>query len=119
MIYETQFNAPGGKADIRINSFEGAACRVKVDGKDCGIIAYDPYSVIAELENDGTHTLEVTVYGNRHNTFGALHNCAQSGRASFWAGMAFWRTTDDLWCYEYMLKDTGILMSPVIKVYEK
>lgn len=119
MIYETQFTAPGGKADIRINSFEGAACRVKVDGKDCGIIAYDPYTVTAELENDGAHTLKVTVYGNRHNTFGALHNCAQSGRASFWAGPAFWRTTDDLWCYEYMLKDTGILMSPVIKVYEK
>ena len=58
--------------------------------------------------------LKLTLYGNRHNTFGGLHNLP----GHTWAGPSLWYTKDDQWCYEYRLKETGILSSPVIE-YKK
>lgn len=54
--------------------------------------------------------LEFTFYGNRYNTFGALHNCGDS----LWFGANYWYSSGNAWCYEYNTKPTGILKSPVI-----
>ena len=61
----------------------------------------------------GKHTIEFKLFGNRHNTFGALHNCS----INKWVGPDYWYTKDDTWCYEYNTKETGILKSPVITMY--
>ena len=80
----------------------------------------------------GAHIIEFKLFGNRINTFGALHNCSYST----WYGPDIWYTyqshrrmlnnTSDNefdytcgWTYEYNLKSTGILTSPVIKVMKK
>ena len=69
------------------------------------------------LENvkSGKHIIELTLFSNRHNTFGALHNADTD---TIWFGPNSWRTVGDAWCYEYKLKDTGIIASPVISIYE-
>jgi hypothetical protein len=49
------------------------------------------------------------------NTFGALHNCGDND----WPGPEIWYTKDSEWCYEYNVKETGILKSPVIRMLEE
>ena len=68
---------------------------------------------IENIENvaKGKHTLELTVYGNRHNSFGAIHIVNEAER---WFGPGVWRTSGDNWSYEYKLKRFGILKSPII-----
>ena len=60
----------------------------------------------------GEHTLEITFFGNRFNTFGPLHSLCD--RKYIWNGE--WRTRGDDWCYEYNLNPTGIMDSPEIIV---
>lgn len=114
LIYETEVQLPAGELVIRAGCYRGSLIRVAVDGKDCGIIAYDPYTQSAGPVTAGTHTITFTLYGNRFNTFGALHDIESAP----WAGPDLWRTKDDRWCYEYRLRETGILASPIIEVYQ-
>ena len=59
----------------------------------------------------GVHKITLCAYGNRINTFGALHNTDFLYR---WAGPPFWRTKDNKWAYEYQLTPCGILTAPRI-----
>lgn len=43
--------------------------------------------------------------------FGSVHNADRTMR---WLGPNAWRTTGDSWCYEYILKEMGILSTPVV-----
>lgn len=86
-----------------------------MDGTDRGVICFPPYTLDVKNLPEGNHTIEFTLFGNRINTFGALHNAKTS---ETWFGPYVWRTTGDAWCYEYKLKDTGITASPVIEVFD-
>ena len=89
--------------------------RVKVDGKDCGVIAYAPYSTKLRNIEKGKHRIEITLYGNRYNTFGPLHDVS----ATRYVGPMAWSTQNDSWTYSYRFKETGILAEPVVRVYKK
>ena len=54
----------------------------------------------------------ITVYGNRVNGFGCVHNCDDS---LTWYGPDCWRSTGIRWCYEYRLRRMGLLVSPQIE----
>lgn len=86
-----------------------------IDDEDRDIIAFSPYTVDIDNLSKGKHTVEFVLYGTRINTFGGMHNVSQQE----WVGPDFWRSTGDNWCYEYILKDTGILASPVIEIFKK
>jgi len=101
--------------DIKATRYRGALIKVSVDGEDVGCIVYAPYKLTVENIKKGKHKIELTLFGNRHNTFAALHYTALSNR---WYGPNRWRSVGDDWCYEYLLKDTGILSSPVIEFFE-
>ena len=79
------------------------------------MVAYSPYRLDIENVKAGKHMLDFTVYGTGINTFGALHNC---DGACDWHGPESRRTENSAWCYEYMLKETGMLSSPVITIFE-
>ncbi len=102
------------KLRINIASYIGALTKVTIDGKDAGNIVFAPYDLEIPFVTKGKHTVEFTLFGNRHNTFGALHNC---GRGIYY-GQHYWYPTLNSWCYEYNLKKTGILKSPVITMYK-
>lgn len=102
-----------GKINIRVNHFKGALLKLALDGKDRGIVTFDPYTIAIDGVSKGEHILDVRMFGNRHNTFGGLHNISTSN----WVFSNYWRTTDHAWTYEYgNLRETGLLSAPVIKV---
>ncbi len=113
--YKATVDLPECELKIRANYYRGALIKVIIDGKDAGKIVYDPYT--AELGHiaAGRHEIEFVLYGNRYNTFAALHCC---GDKREWFGPEMWYTKDDEWSYEYQIKDMGILASPVMECFE-
>lgn len=101
-----------GSLKIDITQYRASLLGVRLDGEEQGKIAFSPYSLIIEGVAPGDHMLELTVYGNRVNTFGALHNC---NHAEPWPGHPdSFRTEGAAWSYEYQLRPVGILVTPVI-----
>lgn len=62
-----------GAVKVHASNYRGSLIGVSVDGVRVGSIALPPYDCIIENVAKGKHTLELTVFGNRHNSFGALH----------------------------------------------
>lgn len=97
---------------LEISRFRCSLLKVRLDGRECGTIMIPPYGVSLGKVAKGKHTLEIEAFGNRFNTFGALHNCNST---ELWAGPNYWRSTGTAWSYEYQLRKTGILKTPVIR----
>lgn len=112
ICYETQVDVP--ECDfvrIRATHYRGTFIEVLVDGKPQGNILFAPYTLEVKLPK-GRHQVTFKLYGNRHNSFGALHNADDS---TYYYGPDAWRTQGDGWSYEYRLRDFGILKSPVFE----
>lgn len=117
VIYKVKTNLPrSGDLTIRANYYRGALIRVRFDGKDAGIIAFDPFAINLGHVSAGEHTVEFTLFGNRINTFGALHNCGDRLSENGWYGPAMWYTTKDEWSYDYQFHDMGIMASPIFEL---
>ncbi len=106
-------NAENGELQIMVPQYRGALVKVLVDGEDKGNIVYSPNTLyIRELEK-GVHKVDIKLYTNRFNAFGAVHN---ADAKMSWHGPNAWRTEDECWTYEYRLKTVGIISQPEIKV---
>ncbi len=105
--------AQNGEIEVMIPQYRGALVKVFVNEEDKGNIVYSPNTLrITGLEK-GVHKLDIKLYTNRFNSFGAVHNAdAQLD----WHGPNAWRTENEEWSYEYRLKAVGIISTPVIKV---
>ncbi len=114
VIYKEEIETPACDAVIRANYYRGALIRVFVDGKNQGVLAFSPYRLCIPNLSKGKHTVELVLFGTRINTFGGMHNVTRPA----WVGPNYWRSEGTAWSYEYQLKDTGILASPVIELYE-
>lgn len=117
LTYKIPFElAEDGDIQVRATQFRCALVKVRVDGKDWGMIAFSPYNLTVHGLSKGSHMLELVAFGNRVNTFGMLHNC---NHTEPWPGHPdSFRTKDAAWAYEYQLKPSGILISPVL-YYQK
>ena len=113
LIYRTEIETPDCTAVIRANYYRAALLKVFVDGEEKGVIAFSPYWLKIPNLKKGKHEIAIEAFGTRVNTFGGVHNVLQFQ----WVGPNFWRTNDDAWCYEYCLKETGILASPIFEIY--
>lgn len=112
VTYKMNVDMPeDGAVKIHASDYRGSLIGVTLDGKRVGRIVLPPYDCIIENVGQGSHELELTVFGNRHNSFGALHLV---NTAEHWFGPDVWRTEGDNWSYEYNTKRFGILKSPVI-----
>ena len=121
VTYKTVMHVPGEAGTyrdllIKVPRYRGAMIDVSVDGKHKGNIIYAPYCLKIPHVSPGEHTISFTCYGNRYNSFGPLHMCDET---RIWFGPDSWYTQGDAWTYDYMLKETGILLSPVIEVYDE
>ena len=105
--------AEGNAFEIEATRYRGAIIDVAVDGEKKGDIVYPPYKLAVPGLSDGKHKLDITLYGNRFNCFGAVH---MSDSSRSWHGPDAWRTKNAEWSYEYILKEVGILKSPEITV---
>lgn len=104
----------GKEAMVHAPYFRGSLIGVSLDDKRMGSIMVGPYTcvVCADTEEKKEHLLELTLFGNRINTFGALHNCNEN---CTWFGPDAWRTKGDGYSYEYQLRRVGILKAPEVK----
>ncbi len=114
--YETEVEVPECDfVSIQATHYRGTFITVLVDGVEQGDILFAPYELKLPLKK-GMHKITFRLYGNRHNTFGALHN---ANSATYYYGPDAWRTQDDAWSYEYQIRDFGILKSPVFTFCKK
>lgn len=113
--YYLDFEAPEDNTSVRLhaNNYRGSLITVKIDGNAAGRIVYSPYDLTVNGLSKGKHTAELTLYGNRYNSFSALHN---ADRNQWWFGPTAWHTKGDAFCYEPQLKDLGIITSPVVEI---
>lgn len=108
-----EVTAHNGEIEIMIPQYRGALVKVFVDDEDKGNIVYSPNTLRVSGLSKGMHKLDIKLYTNRFNSFGAVHNAdAQLD----WHGPNAWRTENEEWSYEYRLKTVGIISTPVIKV---
>ena len=115
--YLFDFDAPGdGRIVLSATCFRCPAIAVEIDGRRAGLIAFSPYEACIGNVAEGRHTVRLTAFGNRMNTFGPLHLCdyhrtSQSPDA--------WRTSGARWSYEYRTAPAGIMKRPELLFYGK
>ncbi len=99
--------------DLRIEAtrYKGALISVAVDGEEKGKIVYPPYMLDINGLSSGNHKVDVTLFGNRYNAFGPVH---LTDVKHSWHGPGAWRSDEEEWSYEYVLRDVGILARPII-----
>lgn len=112
ITYKIPVEVENNKLNVVASDFLGTLIGASLDGKDIGKIAYPPYLAKAEEIENGIHTLELTLYGHRYNTFGPLHLVNEK---ESWHGPDAWRSTGCNWSYEYVLRKIGLLKAPVIE----
>lgn len=110
--YKFKAETKEGKLAIKASYYRGTLMMVLVDGEEIGDIIYPPYIVCKDGLTDGVHDVEIKLYGNRYNCFGPLHLCDLREK---WHGPGAWRSEGSKWCYEYVLRQIGLLGAPVIK----
>ena len=108
--YHTTVRTQGGLY-LRVPHWRGGLVKVFVDGKDAGNIAFSPYMIQLPDLADGVHHVTFRLYGTRYNGFAQLHHTLGM---YFYQSPNSWRSSGDLWTYEYQLKPAGILKSPQI-----
>ncbi len=113
VTYHCSFTLPHD-ADVEIcaEQYQGAVIGVRVDGEEQGRIAFSPYTLPLNGLTAGEHTLELTLYATRTNSFNALHNCNRV----LWQGPEFWYPQGSDWSWEYVLTDQGFLKAPRIHI---
>lgn len=103
--------------EFEISHYRGALIKVLIDGKESGCILYAPYRLKVLRLEAGIHEVTFILYGNRYNTFSALHTLVADQKRLF-KGPDYWRSEKDRWAYEYQTRPMGILKTPVIYITE-
>ena len=111
ITYYLYYEAEDCDTIIQTEKYKGALISVEADGEYRGEIIFDPYEF--ELTNmpKGRHVIGLTLYGNRVNTFGTLHNALMPLK---WVGPEAFRPST-CFTYDYVLRETGILEKPILK----
>ncbi len=106
VTYHIPVKTESGKLKVTVPHYIGGL--VTVNGESA---IYPPYTALTETDK-GEAVLDLTLYGNRQNSFGHVH-CADTSLE--WVGPEAWRTVDSSWSYEYVLRSLGILSTPIVK----
>ena len=110
--YKLPFDAEGDTVTVRVPHYRGGLVKVFVDGEDKGNIAFSPCERTVTGLTPGRHEMTLRLYGTRINGFGQLHH---TQGIYYYQSPNSWRSTGDLWTYEYQLKPMGILKSPELR----
>lgn len=103
---------PAYDYELAVTHYRGAVVAVDVCGQRQGLICLPPYRLTLRGLPAQAKTIDITLFGNRVNAFGAAHNWDE---AVTWHGPNSWRMTDDAWGYGYDLKRFGILVGPRLR----
>ena len=111
ITYQIPIETHGGSLRVTVPHYTGTAVRVELDEQQA-YIAYAPYQLELDSITPGSHTLKLTLLGNRFNCFGPVHLSVPKFR---WLGPNSWRTTGSNWTDSYRLKPLGIFSAPIIE----
>ncbi|MCK4374066.1 MAG: hypothetical protein KAX19_02020 [Candidatus Brocadiae bacterium] len=105
----------GERIFVEVPKFAGACVRVLVDGREAGVIGWQPHEVeITDLlPGKAEAELAVEVIGNRRNAFGPLHHTQARPP---WVGPGEFVTGGDQWQDAYNLSPVGCLAPPRLSV---
>lgn len=109
IVYRCTAEMPAGHVMIQVPNFCAPLVSVTLDGKNKTDIAFAPYIADIGYAAAGLHTIEITAYGNRVNTFGPVHNNIKILRKF---GPKAWRPEGNAYSYPYCLKPQGIMQAP-------
>jgi len=115
LVYETEVETPAGELWLEAPVYHAPVLGIRVDGGQEQSIFLAPHRVCLGRVEAGLHKISLCSYGSRINQFGQLHNCNLAER---YFGPKTFRTSGKKWCYEYRLKDVGILTSPILRIYK-
>ncbi len=113
LTYRFKING-GQKTKIALGLYLAPCVTVDVDSRRMGNASLAPYTVDLGDLSEGEHTLDITVYASRVNTFGAFH---LSKYNLGWMGPNAYHTTGTNWSYEYRIYESGLLTAPRIIKY--
>ena len=113
--YCTEVETKAGTVEIEIPEYYAALLHVELDEKQADVFA-EPYTARFEKVAAGVHSLRLTAYGTRINTFGQLHNC---NRKEEYYGPKSYRTSGKNWSYVYQFHQTGVTVAPIVRVLEE
>lgn len=113
LTYDVRVQTRAGRGILEIPAYSGALVTVSVDGRGPEAAFAEPCQADLGYLEEGEHRLQITVYGNRYNTFGQFHNCDR--REGYW-GPKTWRTEGRAWTYGYLLRPMGVLAEPILHV---
>ena len=116
VIYHLKVEGRKEPVKIEVRDFKAPLVRVDIEGRKQGTIAFSPYQLTTEVLRKGVNQVDLTAYGTRVNTFGALHNSDSADNKS---APDYWRTNGKRWSYEYCFRPAGILKAPIIWFQEK
>lgn len=73
--YTFQFQTKSDKQILHLMNMEATAAKIKVNGKEAGIICRAPYKLdISEYTTSGQNMLELILYGSNRNLLGPHHH---------------------------------------------
>lgn len=111
IVYHFKVEGDGTSEKVlKLDRFASTTNAVYLDNQKVGVIALSPYTCSLG-KVDGEHTVNLVAFGNRLNTFGALHN---TDKLEDWYGSPLWRTKGNCFSYDYQLNESGILTTPRI-----
>ncbi len=113
VTYHTILPTDGKPLTVETAHFGGALVTARLDDGEKVPLAFAPYRAVFDVP-EGEHRLDLTVFGNRANAFGQLHNVIAGGndKGSYWWGPDSWRTSGSAWMDEYQLWPMGLLSAP-------
>jgi hypothetical protein len=112
LVLHARLDGNGQRARLWTPRFAAPLLGVALDGVARGPIAFAPYRLDLGTLAPGAHRLDLTVYGNRMNCFGQVHNPNPRFR---WWGPGSYRTGGRDWSDAYVLRPHGILAAPVVE----
>ena len=112
-----RWHLKGGRSlRLRLGRFSAPCITAELDGKRIANLSLSPSEADLGFLPEGEHTLELSVYPSRINSFGALH---LNDRSVIWYGPAAWRSAGMRWTRCYILTPTGLLSEPHLFEYGK
>ncbi|KPK65735.1 MAG: hypothetical protein AMK73_02150 [Planctomycetes bacterium SM23_32] len=105
----------GDRVFVEVPEFRGACARVLVDGREAGVIGWQPHEleVTDLLPREGQARLAVEVVGHRRNAFGPLHHAESHPR---WTGPETFVTAGEQWQDDYNLVPVGLMAAPRLSI---
>ena len=106
--------AKGERAFLELAAWQGVLSKVRVNGKNAGVVAWPPWEVeVTGCLVPGRNRVEIDIVSSRRNLLGPLH---LTDVYPPWTGPGQFETSSDKWTDDYVKVPYGLMKSPVLSI---